>query len=78
VPWFFRGRARDHAIQNPTSAAKIRRLGELVGLGALRRRRSEIADEYGREAYELAEASLQWRAYQFLGKLRPTVYLLAR
>jgi SAM-dependent methyltransferase len=33
VPWFYAVAERDHAVQNPTSAAKIRRLGELLRLG---------------------------------------------
>jgi len=32
VPWFFAVAERDHAIQNPTSAEKIRRLGEHLRL----------------------------------------------
>jgi SAM-dependent methyltransferase len=34
VPWFFAVAERDHAIQNPTSAEKIRRLGEHLRLDA--------------------------------------------
>lgn len=34
MPWFFAVAERDHAIQNPTSAEKIRRLGEHLRLGA--------------------------------------------
>jgi SAM-dependent methyltransferase len=32
LPWFFAVAERDHAIQNPTSAEKIRHLGELLRL----------------------------------------------
>ena len=49
---------------------------QLLRLARLRRRRDEIIEEHGREAYDLAQASLHWQAYQFLGKLRPVVYLL--
>lgn len=50
----------------------------LLRLARLRRRRKEIVEEYGQELYELAQASLQWTAYQLLGKLRPTMYVLKR
>ena len=33
MPWFYAVAERDHTIQNPTSAAKIRRLGEYLRLG---------------------------------------------
>jgi SAM-dependent methyltransferase len=48
----------------------------LLRLARLRRRRDEITEQYGRELYNLAEASLHWLAYQLLGKLRPTLYVL--
>jgi SAM-dependent methyltransferase len=51
---------------------------DLLRLARLRRRREEIVKEFGHELYDRAQASLQWMAYQFLGKLRPTVYLLKR
>lgn len=50
----------------------------LLRLARLRRLRDEIVEEHGRERYELAEASLHWLAYQLLGKLRPTLYVLRR
>ncbi len=34
MPWFFAVAERDHAVQNPTTPAKIRRLGEHMRLGA--------------------------------------------
>jgi SAM-dependent methyltransferase len=34
VPWFFAVAERDHALQNPTTPAKIRRLGEHIRLDA--------------------------------------------
>lgn len=51
---------------------------DLLRLARLRRRREEIVEEYGQEAYDVAQASLQWRAYQFVGKLKPTMYILRR
>jgi cyclopropane fatty-acyl-phospholipid synthase-like methyltransferase len=50
----------------------------LLRLARLRRSRDEFVEQYGRERYELAEASLHWLAYQLLGKLRPTLYILKR
>jgi SAM-dependent methyltransferase len=49
---------------------------ELLRLARLRRRRAELVEEHGREAYDLAQASLHWKAYQLLGKLQPTMYVL--
>ena len=51
---------------------------ELLRLARLRRRRDAILEEYGQDLYDLAQASLQWKAYQFLGKLQPTMYILKR
>lgn len=48
----------------------------LLRLARLRRRREAIVEEYGQELYDVAQASLQWTTYQFLGKLQPTLYLL--
>ena len=50
----------------------------LLRLARLRRRRDAIVEEYGQELYDLAEAALQWTTYQFLGKLRPMMYVLRR
>jgi ubiquinone/menaquinone biosynthesis C-methylase UbiE len=50
----------------------------LLRLARLRRSREEIVEEHGQELYDLAQASLQWTAYQFLGKLKPTMYILKR
>jgi ubiquinone/menaquinone biosynthesis C-methylase UbiE len=50
----------------------------LLRLARLRRARDEFVEQYGREKFELAEASLHWLAYQLLGKLRPTLYVLRR
>jgi hypothetical protein len=51
---------------------------DLLRLARLRRRRQQIIDEYGQELYDLAQASLSWLPYLFLGKLQPTVYILKR
>ncbi len=49
---------------------------DLLRLARLRRRRDEIVREHGQDAYDVAQASLQWQTYQFLGKLQPTVFVL--
>lgn len=51
---------------------------DLLRLARLRRRRREIIDQHGQDVYDRAEGGLQWSAYQLLGKLQPTVYVLAR
>jgi len=51
---------------------------DLRRLARLRRRRDEIIERFGADVYARAEGGLQWAAYQLLGKLRPTVYVLAR
>lgn len=51
---------------------------DLLSLARLRRRQQEIVERYGQELYEVAQASLQWRPYQLLGKLQPTMYVLRR
>jgi SAM-dependent methyltransferase len=48
---------------------------DLLRLARLRRKRGQIVEQYGDE-YGLAESSLHWLAFQLLGKLRPTLYLL--
>ena len=48
----------------------------LLRLARLRRRRAEIVDRFGADRFELSEASLQWLAYLFLGKLEPLLYVL--
>jgi SAM-dependent methyltransferase len=48
----------------------------LLRLARLRRKRAQIVEQYGEELYRLAESSLHWLAFQLLGKLRPTLYVL--
>lgn len=64
-------RERDEEEGRPTSQ-------NLLRLARLRRRRAEVVAEYGQEAYDVAQASLQWMTYQLLGKLKPTMYVLRR
>jgi cyclopropane fatty-acyl-phospholipid synthase-like methyltransferase len=48
----------------------------LLRLARLRRTRDVIVAEHGEDVYRHVEANLHWEVYQFLGKLRPTVYVL--
>jgi sarcosine/dimethylglycine N-methyltransferase len=53
-------------------------LKDLLGVARLRRSESRLIAQYGRERYEATYASCLWGIYQMLGKLQPTVYLLAK
>lgn len=48
----------------------------LLRLARLRRREEEIVAARGRDVYEHVEANLHWLLFQFLGKLKPVVYVL--
>jgi ubiquinone/menaquinone biosynthesis C-methylase UbiE len=48
----------------------------LLRLARLRRRRAEVIGRFGSEKYDVWEASLQWLAYLFLGKLETVAYVL--
>ena len=50
----------------------------LLRLARLRRRRDEVIRRFGRERYEITEASLHWLAYLLIGKLEPVAYVLRR
>jgi hypothetical protein len=50
----------------------------LLRLARLRRTKGVVVAEHGEDVYRHVEANLHWEAYQFLGKLRPTVYVLKR
>lgn len=49
---------------------------DLLRLARLRSQRQAIVEHYGEELFELAQASLHWGPYQFLGKLQPVMYVL--
>jgi SAM-dependent methyltransferase len=51
---------------------------DLLRLARLRRQRDRIVRDAGEEIYGHIEATLHWLVYQFLGKLRPTTYLLRK
>jgi SAM-dependent methyltransferase len=50
----------------------------LLRLSRLRRQRDELVQRFGEDIYDHVEANLHWEAFQFLGKLLPTVYILRR
>jgi SAM-dependent methyltransferase len=50
----------------------------LLRLARLRRRRGEVIQRFGRDRYNVTEASLHWLAYLLLGKLEPVAYVPRR
>jgi len=48
----------------------------LLRLARLRRRREEVIQRFGRDKYDLWEASLHWLAYLLMGKVEPVAYVL--
>lgn len=50
----------------------------LLRLARLHRARDSITGRVGQDIYNHIEANLHWELFQFLGKLRPTVYVLRR
>lgn len=48
----------------------------LLRLARLRRRREEVIQRFGRDKYNVWEASLHWLAYLLIGKLEPAAYVL--
>jgi SAM-dependent methyltransferase len=48
----------------------------LLRLARLRRRREEVIQRFGRDRYNVTEASLHWLAYLLMGKLEPVAYVL--
>jgi SAM-dependent methyltransferase len=63
---------REHAEERTQPVSR-----DLLRLARLRRRRAEVVERFGQDVYDRAEGGLQWAAYQLMGKLQPTVYLLA-
>ena len=53
-------------------------LDDLLGVARMRRSETTLVAHYGRERYEATYASCLWGIYQMLGKLQPTIYLLAK
>ena len=50
----------------------------LLRLSRLRRQREALIERFGSDIYDHVEANLHWEVFQFLGKLAPVVYVLAR
>lgn len=53
-------------------------LDDLLEVARMRRSEAALVAQYGRERYEATYASSRWGIYQMLGKLQPTIYLLAK
>jgi SAM-dependent methyltransferase len=62
-------REYDEERTQPVSASLLR-------LARLRRRREEVIQRFGRDKYELWEASLHWLAFLLMGKVEPVAYIL--
>lgn len=53
-------------------------LDDLLAVARMRRSAAALVAEFGRAQFEATYASSLWGLYQMLGKLQPTVYLLAK
>ena len=62
-------REYDEERTQPVSESMLR-------LARLRRRREEVIQRFGRDKYNVWEASLHWLAYLLIGKLEPAAYVL--
>lgn len=51
---------------------------ELLEVARLRRREADLVARFGRTQYEATYGGALWGVYQFLGKLRPQIYVLRR
>ncbi len=64
---------REYAEERTRPASRT-----LLRLSRLRRQQETLVEKYGQNIYDHVEANLHWEIFQFLGKLRPTVYVLRR
>jgi ubiquinone/menaquinone biosynthesis C-methylase UbiE len=64
---------REYAEERTRPASRA-----LLKLSRLRRLRNTVVERYGQDVYDHVEANLHWEAYQLLGKLQPTLYVLSR
>jgi SAM-dependent methyltransferase len=64
---------REHAEERTQPVSR-----DLLRLARLRRGRERIIEDVGEEIYGHIESNLHWLAYQFLGKLLPTIYVLRK
>jgi ubiquinone/menaquinone biosynthesis C-methylase UbiE len=53
-------------------------LEDLLAVARMRRSEPGLVERYGRERYEATYTGSLWGIYQMLGKLQPTIYLLAK
>jgi ubiquinone/menaquinone biosynthesis C-methylase UbiE len=64
---------REHAEERSQPVSR-----DLLRLARLRRRRHELVERHGAEIVGHVEANLHWSAFQFLGKLAPTLFALRK
>ena len=64
---------REHAEERTRPVSR-----DLLRLARLRRQRDRIVRDADEEIYGHIESNLHWLVYQFLGKLKPTIYLLQK
>jgi SAM-dependent methyltransferase len=64
---------REYAEERTHAASR-----DLLRLARLRRQRDQIIEQAGEDIYRHIESNLHWLAYQFLGKLVPTIYVLRK
>jgi ubiquinone/menaquinone biosynthesis C-methylase UbiE len=65
---------REHGLENGTGDT----VEGLLHAARLRRREHEFVARFGRDEYEAVLGGAVWGAYQLLGKLCPTVYVLEK
>ncbi len=51
---------------------------DLLRLARLRRQKADVVAKYGRQAYETAQAGVQWAVHRFLGRFVPVIFVLQR
>jgi ubiquinone/menaquinone biosynthesis C-methylase UbiE len=64
---------REHAEEHVGGVSKA-----LLRLSRLRRQRAALVERFGADIVDHVEANLHWEPFLLLGKLQPTVYVLAR
>lgn len=62
---------KEHTEERTQSGSRT-----LLRIARLRRLRGSLIATHGEDIYDHVEANLHWEVFQFLGKLRPTVYVL--
>jgi SAM-dependent methyltransferase len=64
---------KEHTEERTQAASRT-----LLRIARLHRLRTSLVQGHGEDIYDHVEANLHWEIFQFLGKLRPTVYVLRR